>query len=69
MGAIAGSPNASGSTEGILMIQTVADVVLTGLVCTAAWLDFTTHRIPNWLTVTGLAAGDDAASPARLGRL
>jgi len=37
------------------MIQTVADVSLIGLVCTAAWLDFTTHRIPNWLTVTGLA--------------
>lgn len=38
------------------MIQTVADVVVTGLVCTAAWWDFTTHRIPNWLAVTGLAA-------------
>lgn len=39
------------------MIQSLADIALTGLVCTAAWLDFTTHRIPNWLTVTGLAAG------------
>ena len=38
------------------MVQTVADVALTGLVCTAAWLDLTTQRIPNWLSVTGLAA-------------
>lgn len=37
------------------MIQTVADGAVIGLVCTAAWLDFTTHRIPNWLSVTGLA--------------
>lgn len=45
------------------MIQTVADVALTGLVCTAAWLDFTTHRIPNWLTVTGLAAAMTLRAP------
>jgi prepilin peptidase CpaA len=38
------------------MIQAVTDVILTGLVCTAAWLDWGTSRIPNWLTVTGLAA-------------
>jgi prepilin peptidase CpaA len=38
------------------MIQSVATVAVTGLVCTAAWWDFTTHRIPNWLTVTGLVA-------------
>jgi prepilin peptidase CpaA len=37
------------------MIQAVADVTITALVCTAAWWDFTTHRIPNWLTVSGLA--------------
>ncbi|MEA2712741.1 MAG: prepilin peptidase CpaA [Gemmatimonadales bacterium] len=37
------------------MIQTVADVTIAALVCTAAWWDFTTHRIPNWLTVSGLA--------------
>ena len=36
------------------MIQTVADVTLTVIVCAAAWFDFTTHRIPNWLTVSGL---------------
>jgi len=46
-----------------LIIQTVADVIITGLVCTAAWLDFTTHRIPNWLTVTGLAAGLTLRAP------
>ena len=48
------------------MIQTVADVALTGLVCTAAWLDFTTHRIPNWLTVTGLAAALTLRAPLGL---
>lgn len=37
------------------MIQTVADVAITTLVCTAAWWDFSTHRIPNWLSVSGLA--------------
>jgi prepilin peptidase CpaA len=37
------------------MIQTTANVALTALACTAAWFDFTTHRIPNWLTVSGLA--------------
>ena len=45
------------------MIQTVADLALVGLVCTAAWLDFTTHRIPNWLTVTGLAAALTLRAP------
>jgi prepilin peptidase CpaA len=38
------------------MIQAVTDVILTGFVCTAAWLDWASSRIPNWLTVTGLAA-------------
>ena len=37
------------------MIQTLADAALVGLVGGAAWWDFTTHRIPNWLTVSGLA--------------
>jgi len=45
------------------MIQTVADLALIGLVGTAAWLDFTTHRIPNWLTVTGLAAAMTLRAP------
>ena len=45
------------------MIQTVADLALVGLVCTAAWLDFTTHRIPNRLTVTGLAAALTLRAP------
>jgi prepilin peptidase CpaA len=48
------------------MIQTVADVTLTGLVCVAAWLDFSTHRIPNWLTVTGLAAAFALRAPLGL---
>jgi prepilin peptidase CpaA len=38
------------------VIQTVADVAINTLVCTAAWWDVTTHRIPNWLALTGLAA-------------
>jgi prepilin peptidase CpaA len=37
------------------LIQTLADVTLTAIVCAAAWYDLTTHRIPNWLTVSGLA--------------
>jgi prepilin peptidase CpaA len=37
------------------MIQAVADLTITALVCTAAWWDFTSSRIPNWLTVSGLA--------------
>jgi prepilin peptidase CpaA len=48
------------------MIQTVADVAITGLVCTAAWLDLTTHRIPNWLSVTGLAAALTLRAPLGL---
>lgn len=38
------------------MIQAAADVIVVAFVCSAAWLDATTHRIPNQLTVTGLAA-------------
>jgi prepilin peptidase CpaA len=38
------------------VIQVVADVVVVAFVCSAAWLDATTHRIPNQITVTGLAA-------------
>jgi prepilin peptidase CpaA len=36
--------------------QAVADVAITHFVSTAAWWDATAHRIPNKLTVTGLAA-------------
>jgi len=36
--------------------QTVADVVLAGFLCTAAWWDLTTRRVPNQLTLAGLAA-------------
>lgn len=38
------------------MIQVAASVILTVLVSTAAWWDATANRIPNRLTVTGLAA-------------
>jgi prepilin peptidase CpaA len=38
------------------LILAVADVAVTVFVCAAAWCDFTTHRIPNKITVTGLAA-------------
>jgi prepilin peptidase CpaA len=34
----------------------LADVCLVVFVCTAAWCDFTTERIPNKVTVAGLAA-------------
>ena len=37
-------------------MQAVADVAITLFVSTAAWWDATAHRIPNKLTVTGLAA-------------
>lgn len=38
------------------MIQTLADVSFTSLLCAAAWWDYHSHRIPNWLTLGGLAA-------------
>jgi len=38
------------------MIQSATDVTLIAFVCTAAWMDWATSRIPNWLTVMGLAA-------------
>jgi len=38
------------------VIQVAASVILTVFVSTAAWLDATANRIPNTLTVTGLAA-------------
>jgi len=38
------------------VIGEVADVVLVVFAATAAWWDATTHRIPNKITVTGLAA-------------
>lgn len=38
------------------MIQVAADLILVVFVCTSAWWDATTHRIPNELTITGLAA-------------
>jgi prepilin peptidase CpaA len=38
------------------MTQAAADVIIVVFVCTAAWWDATADRIPNALTVTGLAA-------------
>jgi prepilin peptidase CpaA len=38
------------------VIQTLADVVLVGLLCVAAWYDIRAHRVPNELTLAGLAA-------------
>jgi prepilin peptidase CpaA len=38
------------------MTQAAATVVLVVFVCTAAWWDASTNRIPNSITVTGLAA-------------
>ena len=45
------------------MIQTLADVVLVGLLCAAAWLDMRSHRVPNQLTLTGLAAAFALRAP------
>jgi prepilin peptidase CpaA len=36
--------------------QAVADTVLVVFMCAAAWWDFTTQRIPNTITVAGVAA-------------
>jgi prepilin peptidase CpaA len=38
------------------VIQLAADIVLILFVCSAAWWDASSQRIPNTLTVTGLAA-------------
>jgi len=38
------------------VIQAAAGACITTFVCTAAWLDATTRRIPNQLSVAGLAA-------------
>jgi len=48
------------------MIQAMADLAITLLVGIAAWRDFTTHRIPNWLSVTGLATGLALRAPLGL---
>jgi prepilin peptidase CpaA len=37
------------------VIPAVADIVIVVFASTAAWWDATTHRIPNKITVTGLA--------------
>jgi prepilin peptidase CpaA len=49
--------------------QVVAAAVLTVFVCAAAWWDATTHRIPNILTVTGLAAAFLLRAPVGLDAL
>ena len=36
------------------MIQTLADVMLVGFLCAAAWSDIRAHRVPNRLTLAGL---------------
>jgi prepilin peptidase CpaA len=41
----------------ISVTQAVADVTLIAFVCIAAWKDWSTARIPNGVTVTGLVAG------------
>lgn len=38
------------------MNQAVADIALVVFLCAAAWWDFRTQRIPNTITVAGLAA-------------
>jgi prepilin peptidase CpaA len=48
------------------MAQTLASGALIVLVCTAAWYDVTTDRIPNQVTVTGLAAALALRAPLGL---
>jgi prepilin peptidase CpaA len=38
-------------------MPTVIQTALIGLVSAAAWTDLRTRRIPNWITVSGAAAG------------
>ena len=45
------------------MIQTLADVVLVGLLCAAAWSDVRSHRVPNRLTMAGLVAAFALRAP------
>jgi prepilin peptidase CpaA len=51
------------------VIQAVADVVVVAFVCSAAWSDATTHRIPNQITVMGLAAALVLRAPLGLDAL
>jgi prepilin peptidase CpaA len=48
------------------MTQAVADVIVVVFVCTAAWWDATTGRIPNELTVMGLAGAFILRAPLGL---
>ena len=45
------------------MIQTLADVVLVGLLCAAAWSDIRAPRVPNRLTMAGLVAAFALRAP------
>jgi prepilin peptidase CpaA len=42
--------------EAVGLTQAAADVLVSGMVCTAAWWDVKEGRLPNAITVTGLAA-------------
>jgi len=49
------------------VIQTLADVVLVGLLCAAAWWDIRFHRVPNKLTLAGLVAAFALRAPLGVG--
>jgi prepilin peptidase CpaA len=51
------------------VIQTLADVVLVGLLCAAAWWDIRAHRVPNQLTLAGLVAALLLRAPLGVGAL
>jgi prepilin peptidase CpaA len=51
------------------MTQAAAAVAVVVFVCTAAWWDVSTGRIPNQITITGLAAGLILRAPAGLDTL
>ena len=51
------------------MIQAAANASVIVFVCAAAWFDFRTHRIPNRLTVAGLAVALILRAPLGLAAL
>jgi prepilin peptidase CpaA len=51
------------------VIQAAADFAIAVFVCAAAWWDASTHRIPNKLTVAGLAAALMLRAPLGLDAL
>jgi len=49
------------------VLQAAADVAIAGFLAAAAWSDATTHRIPNQITVAGLAGALILRAPLGMG--